>query len=204
MAEGSHTSGQFDPLSEIVGLVAGPIAAGIRSIEQLRRAADEVMRGVENFNATMENLNETATRVNRLLNDLEEPVRVVLPQLTRTVRTADDLTQRIVAFPIDVGEFMRAMMDLSGRLTPLVTLAESAGGMFGMRIPGFGRASPAPPEPEPATPPTTPARRKAPRSPSARKPAAKQSVTKKSVAKRSAAPKASSSKRASASTGGRR
>ena len=38
----------------------------------------------------MENLNETAARVNRLLNDFEEPIRAMLPQLTRTVKMADE------------------------------------------------------------------------------------------------------------------
>ena len=58
------------------------------------------MRGLENFNSTMENLNETAARVNRLLNDFEEPIRAMLPQLTRTVKMADDLSMRL-ATPID-------------------------------------------------------------------------------------------------------
>ena len=53
------------------------------------------MRGLENFNTTMANLNETAARVNRLLNDFEEPIRAMLPQLTRTVKMADDLSKRL-------------------------------------------------------------------------------------------------------------
>lgn len=184
MSEGSQTSSQFDPVSEIVGIVAAPIAAGIRSVEQLRRAADEVMRSIDNFNTTMENLNETAARVNRLLDDFEEPVRAVLPQFTRTVRTADDLTQRIIAFPVDIGDFMRAMMDLSGRLAPLVTLAESAGGMFGLRIPGFSRSSPPAPV-APANPPASTA------------------AATRATAKKSSPRKASTSKRASRSSSGR-
>ncbi|MEJ7721415.1 MAG: hypothetical protein WKF58_13715 [Ilumatobacteraceae bacterium] len=87
MAEGgATTTGSSDPFSDMVGLVAGPIAAGIRSIEQLRRGVDEFLRGVENFNATMENLNETAARINRLLGEIEEPVRAAMPQISRTVR----------------------------------------------------------------------------------------------------------------------
>jgi len=167
MAEGdATTTGSSDPFSDMVGLVAGPIAAGIRSIEQLRRGVDEFLRGVENFNATMENLNETAARINRLLGDIEEPVRTAMPQITRTVKTADDLSQRMANFPVDVADFMRSMMELSKRLAPLVGLAESAGGMFGLRIPGFGmgRAAPSPPpppaaEPEPAPVRTRPAAR---------------------------------------------
>ena len=58
------------------------------------------MKGLENFNATMENLNDTAGRINRLLNDFEEPIRAMLPQLTRTVKLADELSARLSG-PID-------------------------------------------------------------------------------------------------------
>jgi ABC-type transporter Mla subunit MlaD len=165
--------GRTDPFSDVIALVAGPIAAGIRSFEQLRKGADELMRGLENFNATMENLNETAARVNRLLNDFEEPVRAMLPQLTRTVKMADDLSLRLAtpidqvipgltrladtlnspalrSMPTDLGQFMEVINDLSKRMSPLAQIAEQAGSMFGLRIPGLSRqaapsgASPAP------------------------------------------------------------
>src|SRR6187402_2105452 len=93
-------TGRNDPFADIISLAAGPIAAVIRSFDQLRRGADELMRGFENFNATMENLNETAARVNRLLNDFEEPIRAMLPQVTRTVKLADDMAARL-SMPID-------------------------------------------------------------------------------------------------------
>src|SRR5687768_5053739 len=93
-------TGRTDPFADVISLVAGPIAAVIRSFDQLRRGAEELMKGLENFNATMTNLNETAERVNRLLNDFEEPVRAVLPQITRTVQLADDMATRL-ATPID-------------------------------------------------------------------------------------------------------
>ena len=48
----------------------------------------------------MTNLNETAQRVNRLLNDVEEPVRAMIPQVTRTVKLADELSARLSG-PID-------------------------------------------------------------------------------------------------------
>ena len=54
------TTGRTDPFADVISLVAGPIAAVIRSFDQLRKGADELMRGLENFNATMANLNETA------------------------------------------------------------------------------------------------------------------------------------------------
>jgi hypothetical protein len=172
----------FDPFGEVVNLVAVPIAAAIRSVEQFRHAADEFMRGVENFNATMENLNETAARVNAMLNELEEPVRVLIPQVTRTVKTADEISQKVAALPVDPAEFMRAMMDLSARLAPLAQMAESASGMFGLRLPGFGRAAPVT-EPEPAPPPA-PAKKAATKSSTAKKATAKKSTAKKSTSSR--------------------
>ena len=87
--------GRIDPFTDVISLVAGPIAAVIRSFDQLRRGSEELMRGLENFNSTMENLNETAARVNRLLNEYEEPIRAMLPQLTRTVKLADELSMRL-------------------------------------------------------------------------------------------------------------
>jgi ABC-type transporter Mla subunit MlaD len=184
-------TGRTDPFADVISLVAGPIAAVIRSFEQLRKGADELMRGLENFNATMTNLNATAERVNGLLNDFEEPVRAMLPQVRRTVEAADALSTRLsgpidqvipglnrlaetlnspvmMSLPTDLGEFMSVINELSRRLSPLSQLAEQAGGLFGMRL------SPRPePQPPQASPPP-PAAKKAPakkRAPS-KKPAA--------------------------------
>ena len=82
------------PVRELISLVAGPIAAVIRSFDQLRRGSDELIKGLENFNRTMQNLNATAERVNGLLNEFEEPARAILPQVTRTVNLAEDLATR--------------------------------------------------------------------------------------------------------------
>src|SRR5215204_1591723 len=156
--------GRTDPFADIISLVAGPIASVIRSFDQLRRGAEELMKGFENFNATMSNLNETAARVNRLMNDFEEPIRAMLPQVTRTVKLADEMTTRLTtpidqvipglsrladtlnspvlrSLPTDLGQFMDAMNDVAKRMSPLAQIAEQAGGLFGLRIPGFGGSS---------------------------------------------------------------
>lgn len=178
-------SGRSDPFADVISLVAGPIAAVIRSFDQLRKGADELMRGLENFNQTMENLNETAERVNRLLNDFEEPVRAMIPQLTRTVKVAEDLSSRLTgpidqvvpglrrlaetldspvltSMPRDLGQFMDVINDLARRMSPLGQLAEQAGSLFGLRIPGF----PARPSSSPTATPMPPAPTAAPPSPS--------------------------------------
>lgn len=162
-------TGRSDPFTDVISLVAGPIAAVIRSFDQLRRGAEELMRGLENFNTTMENLNETATRINRLLNDFEAPIRAMVPQLTRTVKLADEISKRLSgpidqvvpglnrladtlnapvfgSLPRDLSQFVDVVNDLSRRMSPLAQLADQAGGFFGLRIPGLS--------PRPSTGPT--------------------------------------------------
>jgi ABC-type transporter Mla subunit MlaD len=173
-------TGRTDPFADVISLVAGPIAAVIRSFDQLRKGAEELLRGLENFNTTMTSLNETAERVNRLLNDFEEPVRAMLPQIRRTVDAAESMSTRLygpiddvipglkrlaetlnspvlTSFPTDLGEFMNVINDLSRRLGPLGQFAEQASSLFGLRLPSR-------PEPQPPTPPTrnAPAKKRAP------------------------------------------
>ncbi len=213
-------SGRTDPFSDIISLIAGPIASVIRSFDQLRKGADELMKGLENFNRTMANLNDTAERVNGLLNDIEAPVRAILPQVTRTVKFADDFSSRlsgpleqvvpglvrlsetlnspvISSLPTDLTSFVDAINDLVKRLSPLGQLAESAGGLFGLRIPGMPRgnsSSPAsttaaPPPPGEIARPATAAIASAPRP-------AKQVPTKKAAAKKAAAKKSAAKRTA--------
>jgi hypothetical protein len=172
-----------DPLADLFTLVATPVAGALRSVEQFRRGVDEFLRGVENFNRTMENLNQTAERINTLLAEVEPPLRAAIPQVTRTVQTADQVMQVVggpamaVApglerlaevlsnpalnqIPSQLTQFSDVLGELSRRMGPLSTFAETAGGLFGMRNP-MGRASTPPTEhhsPEPASTPTPTAR----------------------------------------------
>jgi hypothetical protein len=155
-----------DPLADVINMLAAPIAGGIRSFEQFRRGVEELFRAVDNVNRTMENLNEAAMRINALLAEIEEPVKALMPQVTRTVKAADEITsmmegpvratapkiERIVetlgspgfmTLPNQLGELMN-------RLGPLAQLAENAGGLFGaFRMPGMTKP-PAPATPAPS------------------------------------------------------
>lgn len=207
-------TGRTDPFADVISLVAGPIAAVIRSFDQLRKGADELMRGLENFNSTMTNLNETAERVNRLLNDFEEPVRAMIPQLTRTVKLADEMSMRLAtpidqvvpgltrladtlnspvlrSMPTDLGQFMEVINDLSKRMSPLAQIAEQAGGLFGLRIPGLGT--------RPTTPAAAPVVATAAPAPApAKKAAARRAPAKRAPAKKQAAENAPAKKKAAA------
>ena len=161
---GDNDQQRHDPLGDVINLFAAPIAGGIRSVEQFRRGIDELFRTIDNLNNTLETINEAAARVNRFMSDIEEPVRAILPQLTRTVQAADELMEVVsgparritpnlvqivdtlgspafTTLPTQLGEFMKVMGDVSRRLGPLAQFAESAGGMFGFRIPGSSRSA---------------------------------------------------------------
>lgn len=116
---------RHDPLGDVINLLATPIATGLRAIDQYRRGVDEMFRAIDNLNRTMENLNETAERVNRLLNDVEEPIRAMS------------------AVPQRVDDLVGIMGEMSRRLSPLVTFAESATGMFGLWPGGGSKDAPA-------------------------------------------------------------
>jgi hypothetical protein len=156
-----------DPLGDVINLLAAPIASGLRSVEQFRRGVDEMFRAIDNLNTTLENLNEAAGRVNRLMADVEEPIRAMVPQVTRTVKAADEMltlfggpAKRVApnmerlaetltspgftSLPHRLEEFMSVMTDMSRRLGPLAQFAESAGGLFGLRLPGMAPAAPKP------------------------------------------------------------
>ena len=149
-----------DPLSDVLNIFAAPLAGTIRSFDQFRKGVDEFLRGVENFNRTMETMNETAQRINVLLGEVEEPIKAAIPQITRTVKLADEVMQVVSGpavaaapalrqlseimstpgigqLPAQLRQFTEVMTDMSKRLGPLTQFAESAGGLFGgLRFPG--------------------------------------------------------------------
>jgi len=159
-----------DPLSQMFNLFAAPLAGAVQSFDQFRNGVDQFQRGVENFNRTMENLNETAERMNVLLAEVEEPLRAAVPQVTRTVKAADEMmkvvsgTAMAVApglqvlaetlnnpalkqMPNQMAQMNEVLAEVTARLAPLGQLAESAGGLFGgLKLPGFGGS----PRPTPA------------------------------------------------------
>src|SRR6056297_323669 len=175
-----------DPLADLFNLFAAPLSGTVRSIEQFRKGVDEFLNGVENFNRTMANLNETSERINSLLIDLEEPLRAAVPQVTRTVRTADEVMQVVsgpamavapglnrlaetlstpafAQLPSQISQFSEVLGEVSNRLGPLTQFAESAGGLFGgFRLPGTRPAATHDDPPAPVAPtsaaagPTTP------------------------------------------------
>ncbi len=205
---------------DLFGLFGGsnPFGAVTKSISQFQRGVSDFLCAVENFNKTMEQLHGVAVRVNSLLDTIDEPIRALVPQVTKTIKSADAMVDQLAgpiervapglakladvlsapaltSFPTDLTEFMEVLSDLARRLQPLGQIAESAGNMFGLRaLTAMRPSTPEPPQPIPPPPAatmSTPPIKKAP----VKKAAAKKGPVKKAAAKKSAAPKKAAAKR---------
>jgi ABC-type transporter Mla subunit MlaD len=192
MSEGGYTSIGLGDLLALLS-ASNPLAGVQKSVAQFQHGVNQFLESVERFNDTMDQLNQVARRVNGLLDTVEEPVQALVPQVTRTIKTADALVEQLrgpvekvapalAALPTDLTTFLTVLNDVSRRLQPLGQLAESAGSVFGLRPLaalrlGGGRPATASP------PPPAPAKKAAPK-----RPAAKKAAPKKAAAKKKASP----------------
>lgn len=113
-----------NPLEQILQLLTlvDPIELASKAVDTTRRTTETLVTVLENFASTIDNLNRTTTRINTLLDDIEEPLKRVMPQLGNAMNAMATM-----------GEAATQLADLSKRLGPLTTLAENAGGLFGLR-----------------------------------------------------------------------
>lgn len=70
-----------------VELATKVITEGGRTIEQGRRSVELLLQTLENTAETMKNLNSAATRINSLLDEIEGPLRAVMPQVGFALQT---------------------------------------------------------------------------------------------------------------------
>jgi hypothetical protein len=155
MADSSSSGGPG--LNDLMSLLGGanPLTMISRSINQFQTGVSSFLQSMENFNETMEQMNGVARRINTMLDDIEPVVKAVVPQLTRTMRAADEMVEQmsgplervapglmrlaetlsspvLTTFPRDLGQFVEMFGDVARRMQPLGQLAETAGGFFGM------------------------------------------------------------------------
>ncbi len=225
MAESSVPS-----LGDLMGIFGGanPLASIGKTIEQFKRGVSDFLTAVENFNKTMETVNGIATRANALFDEIEEPIRAFMPQVTRSIKAADAVINQIsgpiekvapgisrlaetlgnpvfTSMPTDIAGFLDTLGDVARRLQPLAQLAENAGGLFGLRqfgsLLGGGSSQPSTPPPPPPPPRAFSASLVTAGS-AARKVAPRPAAAaKKSVAKKSAPAKAAAAKKPAAKAG---
>lgn len=111
-------------LDRILGMVGSldPVECGTQAVNSAKRTADALVSIVENFASTLENLNKTTVRVNALLDEVEEPLRRLMPQVSQGLNTLSSL-----------GDASSALTELAKGIGPLTQLAENAGFLFGMK-----------------------------------------------------------------------
>ena len=105
---------------------SNPLSQFTRSFGQFQKGLDDFLRLVEQFGSTMEQMGRIAERVNTLLDDVEPPVRALMPQVTRTIKAGDVIVDRM-------GSAVDLLGDLAKGLQPLAQLAENAGGLLGLK-----------------------------------------------------------------------
>jgi len=201
MSEGGYSS---IGLGDLLALLSAnnPLAGVQKSVAQFQHGVNQFLESIERFNDTMDQLNQVARRVNGLLDTVEEPVQALVPQVTRTIKTADALVEQLrgpvekvapalAALPTDLTTFLNVLNDVSRRLQPLGQLAESAGSVFGLRPLAALRAGGGRPAPTPPAEPPTPVKK----APAKKKAAAKKPATRKAPAKVPATKKKPAQKR---------
>ena len=70
-----------------VELATKVITEGGKTIDQGKRSVELLLQTLENTAETMKNLNSAATRINSLLDDIEGPLRAVMPQVGFALQT---------------------------------------------------------------------------------------------------------------------
>ncbi len=119
-------------ISELINLLAGPVTAGVKKAGEANRKRMEIQEHVEHLVGELQHTIAVGQRLVRLLDDIEEPLRAALPQLTR----AADLLGRILDeapddLPTKLRSSAESLTKLADGLGPLMLLAQGAAGMFG-------------------------------------------------------------------------
>lgn len=131
-----------NPLVDVLSLLGGvnPIMVAGKVLETVVTMSSEMVQTFSTFNDTMLEMNRMVHRVNSLLDEIEGPVRQVVPlmeislkQAKGTMKTIDAVLGQVGSLPADVAKAVSTLGDLASRLGPLAQFAEAAGGMFGIK-----------------------------------------------------------------------
>ena len=146
-ADGSESSDSVkssagSPLVDLLSLLGGvnPLATAGKLLETVVSMSSEMIQSVSMFNDTMVEMNRMVHRMNSLLDEIEGPVRQVVPlmevslnQAKGTMKKVDAVIGQIGSLPSDVAKAVSTLGDLASRLGPLAQFAETAGGLFGIK-----------------------------------------------------------------------
>ena len=109
----SATSTAQNPLDGVSELIKSlgldnPLATGAKAVDQARRSVEALIASMEMFVQSMDNINQVAARVNRLLDDIEGPLRQTIPHVSGALGALQKLS-----------DATSGLNDLARRLGPL-------------------------------------------------------------------------------------
>ena len=165
---------------DLSGLLTGPLnlmSGALGAADGVRKTFTGLGETVQSLQRAVIAMEQMATRMNRLLDDLETPVRALVPELERMAgrmgkftelmdnASVSNLPQNLERLSVELTGFLDTLRDVPGRLGPVA-------GMFGLDKLFGGAASGAAAKPVPAAKPVV-AKPVAATKPAATKPAAK-------------------------------
>ena len=114
--QSTAAQGPSSPLDGVNDLIRSlgldnPLATGAKAVDQARRSVDALIASMELFVQSMDNINQVAARVNRLLDDIEGPLRQTIPHVSGALSALQRLS-----------EATSGLNDLARRLGPLGAL----------------------------------------------------------------------------------
>lgn len=130
------------PIVDLLSLLGGvnPLATVGKVLETVVSMSSETIQSVSTLNDTMIQMNRMVHRMNSLLDEIEVPIRQVVPlmevslnQAKGTMKKVDAVIGQIGSLPGDVAKAVSTLGDLASRLGPLAQFAETAGGLFGIK-----------------------------------------------------------------------
>jgi ABC-type transporter Mla subunit MlaD len=128
----NQNTGSFgqQQINDIFSLLSdfNPVTSGAKAVDQAKRTVESLIAALELFVQSMDNMNQVASRVNRLLDDIEGPMRQVMPHVNGALGAVNKLA-----------DMSGALTELSKRLGPLMAF---------MPQNSKPKDAPAPPTPE--------------------------------------------------------
>lgn len=112
-AASSSAQNPLDGVSELIKSLGldNPLATGAKAVDQARRSVEALIASMELFVQSMDNINQVAARVNRLLDDIEGPLRQTIPHVSGALGALQKLS-----------DATSGLNDLARRLGPLGAL----------------------------------------------------------------------------------
>jgi uncharacterized protein YoxC len=109
----NQSTGAFgqQQVNELFSLLSdfNPVTSGAKAVDQAKRTVESLISAMEMFVQSMDNMNQVASRVNRLLDDIEGPMRQVVPHINGAMGAVNKLA-----------DMSGALTELSKRLGPLM------------------------------------------------------------------------------------